>query len=62
MLTSYHVANPQVPDATPLNYTFFLSCGKPSVHACFECNFRNTACGIDFAPAISFINFLYEFA
>ena len=45
-----------------LNYTLFANCGKFSAHTCFEGGFRNTARGIDFAPAISFINFLYEFA
>lgn len=45
-----------------LNYTLFPNCGKFSVHTCFEGGFGNTARGIDFASAIGFISFLYEFA
>lgn len=62
MLNFCRIANPQAQGTTPLNYTLFPNCMEPSAHICFKGNFRNTACGIDFAPAISFINFLYEFA
>ena len=47
MLNFCRIANPQAQDTTPLNYTLFPNCRKPSVRPCLEGGFRNSACGIE---------------
>ena len=46
MLNFCRIANPQAQGTTPLNYTLFPNCAKPSVHACFEGSFRNTGMAV----------------